>query len=377
MRTRLSALVPPESPPLSGKPPFLIGVLEGEGVGPEVVRASLQVLSALESGGSPRFEIRRGGAIGLEAEARAGTPLSRELELFCDEVFSRGGAILAGAGGGRFVYELRRRFDLFCKIVPLRVCEELIAENRLKRQTVEGVDIVLIREGSAGVYQGTWGFEHSAEGRRATHSFAYSEAQVRRVVEAAARIAAARLRKLLVVVKDGGMPSVSELWRECGSAAAREAGVACSFANVDLAAYLLIQHARDLDVVVAPNLFGDVLADLGAVLLGGRALSFSGNFSAAGAAVYQTNHGGALDLAGTDRANPVGQIFSAAMLLRESFGLAGDAARIEDAVARVWRAGWRTADLAGSGHRVVGCREMGELVCEALAKPEALFARAD
>ena len=369
---RLSDLIPPEPPARAGGPPFLIGVLEGEGVGPEVVRASLQVLSALGDDGARRFEIRRGGAIGLEAEARSGTPLPAELETFCSGIFAAGGAILAGAGGGRFVYELRRRFDLFCKIVPLWVSEPLVAAHRLKREALEGVDIVLVREGSAGIYQGEWGFESSAAGRRAVHSFAYSEEQVRRIADVAARIASARRGELLVVVKDGGLPSVSELWRDCGATAARAAGVRCSFDNVDLAAYRLIQHARDLDVIVAPNLFGDVLADLGGVLIGGRALSFSGNFSADGAAVYQTNHGAALDLAGTDRANPAGQIFSLAMLLRESFGLAREAARIEGAVARVWEAGWRTADLAASGHRIVGCREMGELVCEALAKPEGL-----
>ena len=107
------------------------------------------------------------------------------------------------------------------------------------------------------------------------------------------------------------MPAISEIWRDCAVAAARAAGVECSFANVDLAAYLLIQHAHNLDVIVAPNLFGDVLADLGAVLLGSRGLSYSGNFSSRGAAVYQTNHGAALDLAGTDRANPMGQNFFA------------------------------------------------------------------
>ena len=165
--------------------------------------------------------------------------------------------------------------------------------------------------------------------------------------------------------KDGGVPAISEIWRDCAVAAARAAGVECSFANVDLAAYLLIQHAHNLDVIVAPNLFGDVLADLGAVLLGSRGVSYSGNFSSRGAAVYQTNHGAALDLAGTDRANPMGQIFSLAMLLHESFGLTREAALIENAVSQVWREGWRTQDIAAPRHRVVGCEKMGDLVADA------------
>jgi len=226
----------------------------------------------------------------------------------------------------------------------------------------------VVRENTAGAYQGKWGFEESAEGRRAIHSCAYSQRQVSRIVEAATRIAAARRGKLLVVVKDGGLPSISELWRECATTAARAQGIQYSFVNVDLAAYLLIQQARELDVVVAPNLFGDVLADLGGVLLGSRALSFSGNFSANGEAVYQTNHGAAFDLAGSNRANPAGQIFALAMALRESFNLELEAARIEAAVAEVWRAGWRTADLAGGCRRVVGCREMADLVCLELSK---------
>ena len=104
------------------------------------------------------------------------------------------------------------------------------------------------------------------------------------------------------------------------------------------------------------------------MLLGSRGVSFSGNFSASGDAVYQTNHGAAVDLTGTDRANPIGQIFSLAMLLRESFGLAEEAELIEAAVLDVWRAGWRTPDMAGSGHRVLGCRDMADLVAESLMR---------
>src|SRR5205085_8547657 len=121
--------------------------------------------------------------------------------------------------------------------------------------------------------------------------------------------------------------------------------VACRFLDVDYAAYHVVSGALDLDLVVAPNLFGDVIGDVGAVLLGGRALSFSGNFAEGGASVFQTNHGAAYDLAGRDVANPAGQIFSLAMLLREAFGLDHEARAVERAVEAVWRGGWRTADL--------------------------------
>lgn len=350
---------------------FVIGVVNGEGIGPEVVGAALKVLSAIDTAGHSRFDIRMGGAIGREAEPEQGR-LTEESEAFCRDVFSRGGVIFTGPGDGRFVYDLRRRFDLFCKIVPLRAIDELSAETRLRQEFVKGVDIVLVRENTSGIYQGKWEIESSArDGRRATHSFSYSEREVVRIIEPAARIAAGRRGRLLVIVKDGGLPALSEIWRDCGTSVARAAGVECSFANIDLAAYLLIQHAQNLDVIVAPNLFGDVLGDLGAVLLGSRGLSFSGNFSGCGEAVYQTNHGGAVDLAGTDRANPLGQIFSLAMLLRESLGLVEEATLIEDAVREVWREGWRTQDMAGPVHRLAGCQEMGDLVAESIMQLSA------
>jgi 3-isopropylmalate dehydrogenase len=120
--------------------------------------------------------------------------------------------------------------------------------------------------------------------------------------------------------------------------------------------------------VAAPNLFGDVLADIGAALLGSRGVSFSGNFSEAGNAAYQTNHGAAYDLAGSDRANPVGQILSLAMMLHESFGLGEEAAAIRHAIRSVWREGFRTEDVAAGGLCVVGTREMGFRVAERAAE---------
>jgi len=121
-------------------------------------------------------------------------------------------------------------------------------------------------------------------------------------------------------------------------------------------------------VIAAPNLFGDVLADLGAVLLGSRGVSFSGNYSPRREAVYQTNHGAAYDIARTDRANPVGQILSLAMMLRESFGLPREAEAIEAAVRWVWRDGWRTEDVATPAARIIGTREMSARIADKAAE---------
>jgi 3-isopropylmalate dehydrogenase len=346
---------------------FTVGVLPGEGIGPEVISAALEVLSAVASSGGARFETRTGGAIGREAEVASGRPLSEEVAAFCAEVFERGGAVLAGPGGGRFVYDLRRRFDLFCKLSPLRPIAPLLDAGRLKAHGVAGADILLVRENMGGVYQGQWRETvDDREGRLCEHSFRYSERQVRRLLEVATRLATGRRGRLSVVIKDSGVPGMSALWRDLGRDVGSSAQVEVRFVDIDLAAYLLMQDPLSFDVIAAPNLFGDVLADLGAVLLSSRGLSYSGNFSEEGAAVYQTNHGSALDLAGQGRANPLGQIASLAMMLRESFGLAREAGWIDSSIEEVMHQGFRTFDVAEPGTTVVGTAEMGGHIASAV-----------
>ena len=344
-----------------------VAVLPGEGVGPDVIAAALEVLAALGEGGT-RFDVSTGGPIGRDAELATGRPLTKEVESFCAGAFEAGGAVLAGAGGGRFVYDLRRRFDLYCKISPLQPREPLREAGRLKPEAVSGTDVLIVRENAGGEYLGTWGESRDERGRVCRHAFEYDEARVRRLLDAAARLAAARTGRLAVVVKDGGIPSVSALWRDVAREVAERSGVVLRVLDIDLIAYLLLQDPLAFDVIAASNLFGDVLADLGAVLLGSRGASFSGNYAEGGAAVYQTNHGSALDLVGRDRANPIGQILALAMLLRESFGLRSQAAWIEEAVDEVLRHGFRTFDVAASGTTVVGTAEMGGRIARAVER---------
>jgi 3-isopropylmalate dehydrogenase len=346
-----------------------VGVLPGEGIGPEVISAALSVLGAVESSGSVRFEIRTGGPIGRHAELCSGRALTDEVIGFCQEVFGCGGAVLAGPGGGRFVYDLRRRFDLFCKLSPLRPVEPLLTAGRLKDRAVAGADILMVRENVGGIYQGEWretGDER--DGRVCEHTFRYTERQVRRILDVAATLAASRRGKLSVVVKESGIPGVSALWQQIGREAALRSQVEVEFLEIDLAAYRLVQEPLSFDVIATPNLFGDILADVGAVLLASRGVSFSGNFSEDGAAVFQTNHGSAPDLAGQGRANPIGQIASVAMMLRESFGLPREADWIESAVAEVVKHGFRTFDIAEEGATVVGTAEMGDLIGTAVRR---------
>lgn len=353
---------------------YLLGVLEGEGVGPEVTGAAIRVLEALEESGPHRFEIRYGGVIGKDAEKICGEPLSEDVVDFCSEIFTAGGAVLAGPGGGRFVYDSRSRFDLFCKISPLQSVPELADAGRMKPEHVDGIDCLLLRDNIAGIYQGDWHTEQTARGRLAVHQFAYAEDQVARLLELAAEISGRRKGVLTVIHKDSGIPSVSELWMDVARTVASRTGIALSFVNVDYAAYLLVQHAQELDVVVSPNLMGDILADVGAVVLGSRALSYSGNFGPRGESIYQTNHGAAYDIAGTDTANPAGQIYSLCMLLVESFGLTDAASRIESAMRSAWRDGWRTADIPERGCRRASTSELTQIICETIVatQPETV-----
>jgi 3-isopropylmalate dehydrogenase len=342
----------------------LIGVLDGTGIGSQVIGSALQVLASVEQLTGVSFEIRRGTLIGEDALPRFGQWLPDEVVEFCSEVFRLGGAILSGPGGGRYVYDLRRRFDLFAKFVPVKPWPELAAVARIVPRYLEDVDILLVRDNTGGVYQGEGRQRITDQGRIAEHSFQYSEREIQRIVEVAARAASNRRGDLHVIIKDGGIPGMSTLWREVGGAAARKYGIQAAFMNVDLVAYELIQNAARFDVIVAPNLFGDILADIAGVLVSSRGVTFSGNFNAEGHGVYQTNHGSAYDLAGTDTANPAGQILSLAMLLRESFGLERAAAAIEKSLAQVWRAGFRTADLAEPGCQILGTNAMTKRVAQ-------------
>lgn len=342
----------------------VIGVLEGTGVGPAVIAATLHVLKAVELVYGLKFDVQFGGLIGEDAIRERGQWLPDDTREFCAGIFQKGGAILSGPGGGRYVYDLRRHFDLFCKFIPVRPAAELARAGKIFPQFLEDVDMLIIRDNIGGVYQGEWKEHRTDQGRVVEHSFSYRECDVRRLVEVAGRAATGRKGEFYVIVKEGGIPGMTALWRDVGNAVAESYGIKACFMNIDYAAYELIQNPARFDVIVAPNLFGDIIADICGVLVSTRGITFSGNFDAFGRGVYQTNHGCAHDLAGADVANPGGQILSLAMLLRESFGLDRAATLIEKSLEAAWRAGWRTRDIAEPDCQTIGTRAMGERVAE-------------
>lgn len=344
--------------------PRIVGVLPGEGIGPEVIGAALRVLHAVASSSERSFDVRT-----AEVPLYAGGPLAEELAQFCDATFAAGGAVLCGPAGGRFVYDLRARFDLYCKLVPIRPSPALADVAIVRAERLRDVDVLIVRENVGGLYAGEFGRREG--GHVAFQQCVYGADQVARLVRVAASLAQRRCGRLTAIVKSGGIPEVSALWREQVQVAGAATGVELEVLEVDNASFQLVANPSRFDVVAAPNLFGDVLADGATVLLGSRGMSYSANFGPGGRAIYQTGHGAAHDLTGSGRADPVAQILSVAMMLRETFALQREATAIETAVERVLAAGWRTPDIAGPASRVVGTRELAERIAEQAAEMRA------
>lgn len=345
-----------------------VGVFLGEGVGVEVVPVAMRMLGLLAGHSDRKFQLHEGGLIGLPAKAIHGTSLSPEVTDFSSNLFARGGAMFCGPGGDRFVYELRRQFNLYCKFTPLEPLPELRAAGAVRPEIAAATDIIAVRENMGGIYQGVWDESGALGARVANHRFEYKEADVRRIMGVALSLAATRRGHVHVVLKPGGIPSISSLWRGIGEEMARDAGIALGELEIDNAVYQMIADPGQFDVVVSPNMFGDVLADCGSLLLASRGLSYSGNFNDLGHAVYQTGHGAARDIAGKDVANPIGQIFSLGMMLRESFCWPQADAALRVAVRTTLRSGIATGDIAMPTHRVVGTAEFGDAVAANLER---------
>ncbi|MEA2686106.1 MAG: 3-isopropylmalate dehydrogenase [Actinomycetota bacterium] len=359
----LSAFLPGWAHRRPPTPPYVVGVVPGEGIGPEVVGAALTVLDAVAEVHGLSFDVTTSGGLGRPGPF--GATLHPAVDGFVEAIFAAGGAVLCGAVGGRFVYELRARFALFCKFLPVRPSPAVADASIVRPERLHGADVLLVRDNVGGLYQGQFGRRDG--GRTAFQELVYRADQVDGVLAVAARAAVARRGRLTLIAKAAGIPEVSALWRERAEALAADVGFDLEEMEVDNACFQLVADPRRFDVVVAPNLLGDVVADSAMLTLGSRGMAPSVNFGNDGRAVYQTGHGAAHILAGRDEANPVAQILSLALLLRESFGLPAAAAAVETAVETVLGAGYRTGDLAGPTSTVVGTRELADRIVAAIA----------
>lgn len=335
-----------------------VAVLPGDGIGPEVTAEAIKVLRAIaaERRHVLSFEEVPFGAAALSA----GLPPLPAATL---EACRSADAVLLGAVGGpewdrlppdrrpeAGLLALRRELGLYANLRPIRVLRGVATASPLRPETLEGTDFLIVRELTGGLYFGEPRGRTTTDGRRAAvDTLAYSEEEVRRIAKVA--FEAARLRRSHVTSVDkANVLHSSQLWREVVSEVARDyPDVTLDHMLVDNAAMQMVQRPSAFDVLVMENMFGDILSDLGAGLVGSLGLMPSASLGASGPSLYEPVHGTAPDIAGRGLANPVGAILSAALLLQHALRLHEEAAQVEAAVERALASGARTADLAEGG----------------------------
>jgi 3-isopropylmalate dehydrogenase len=351
-----------------------IVLLPGDGIGPEIVQQAERVLEAVAKRFGHTFRFER-HAIGGNAIDSAGDPLPAATLDAC----RKADAVLLGAVGGpkwddptakvrpeQGLLRIRKELGLFANLRPIRVVPALLSASPLRREIVEGTDILFFRELTGGIYFGPSGRKTLDGEEAAFNEMVYRVSEVERIVRAAADAARLRRKKLTSVDK-ANVLEVSRLWRTVTIRIMRDEypDVALEHVLVDAMAMHLLSRPRDFDVVVTGNLFGDILTDEASMLPGSLGLLPSASLGTPGPGLYEPIHGSAPDIAGKGIANPLATILAAAMLLRHSLKLEDEALAIENAVDTVLAKGHRTADIAAGGTRV-NTATMGNHVVEAI-----------
>ncbi len=349
----------------------VIAVLAGDGIGPEIVAEAVKVIRVVEAKYGHAFDMPEAlfGAVAIDA---TGSPLPPETLALAE----RADAILFGAvGDPRFadpnlkvrpeqgILGLRKALGLYANLRPVAIHEAILDVSPLKPEYLKGVDIMVVRELTGGIYFG----EKTRTADSASDLCTYSVPEIERVVRAAAHLARGRRKKLTSVDKANVMET-SRLWRAVATRVMAEEfpDVALDHMYIDAAAMHLLRRPSDFDVIVTENLFGDVLTDEAAMLPGSLGLLPSASLGTGTKGIYEPIHGSAPDIAGQGIANPYATILSAAMLLRLSLGLETEAAAVEAAVAGAIAAGIRTADMRPTG-KPASTSEAGAAVLERLA----------
>jgi len=351
-----------------------ICVLPGDGIGPEIIGQTLRMLDAMRDDGV-KFEAET-ALVGGAAVDATGKPLPEETVRLADEA----DALLLGAVGGpkwdSFPREqrpelgllgIRRQLELFANLRPAILYPELANASSLKPEIVAGLDILIVRELTGDIYFGQPRGIRVENGERVGfNTMIYAESEIRRIGKVAFEAARKRDKRLCSVDKMNVLET-TQLWRDVMiELSADYPDVELTHMLVDNAAMQLVRAPKQFDVMVTGNMFGDILSDEASMLTGSIGMLPSASLNAQGKGMYEPSHGSAPDIAGKDLANPLATMLSAAMMLRYSFSMEAQAARIETAVKKVLAAGYRTGDIYEPGTRRVGTREMGDAVIAAL-----------
>jgi 3-isopropylmalate dehydrogenase len=353
---------------------FHVAVLPGDGIGPEVVAQGVEILRKAAAMAEVGIELQWGIAGGRAIDA-SGDPLPDATLQLCRE----SDGILFGAVGGpkwdsiapeirpeRGLLRLRQELGLFANLRPAKVFTALIDASPLKRELVEALDILTVRELTGDIYYGEpRGITAVAGGERGVNTMVYTTAEIDRIVRLAFEIAQQRGQRVTSVDK-ANVLETSRLWRKVVAQVAEDfPAITYEHMYVDNAAMQLVRAPKQFDVIVTGNLFGDILSDEAAMVTGSIGLAASASLGSR-IALYEPVHGSAPDIAGQGVANPLATILSVAMLFKYTLKLDALAGRIEAAVEQVLAQGYRTRDIQSPGTKLVGTAEMGTLVLEAL-----------
>ncbi|MCI0480700.1 MAG: 3-isopropylmalate dehydrogenase [Candidatus Dadabacteria bacterium] len=350
-------------------------VLPGDGIGVEVTNVSLDILKILADMHGIGFEFETDLFGGSSIDAH-GVPITKEVLKKAKD----SDAVLMGAVGGpkwenlehskkpeSGLLALRKELDAFANLRPAVVYPALADASTLKREVVEGADIMVVRELTGGIYFGTpRGIEKLPNGgEKGYNTLVYTTGEIERIARVAFDIARKRRNKVTSIDK-ANVLEVMQLWRTVVTRVhdAEYPDVELEHLYVDNAAMQLIRRPRSFDVMLAGNLFGDIISDEAAQLTGSLGMLPSASIGAG--AIYEPVHGSAPDIAGQDIANPIASLLTCAMMLKYSFDMDGVSNDIENAVKSVLEKGYRTADIYQEGTKRVGCREMGNIIARAL-----------
>jgi 3-isopropylmalate dehydrogenase len=357
---------------------YRITLLPGDGIGPEIIQVAVEVLKVVGEQLNLSFEFQQ-ALIGGAAIDATGEPLPSATLEMCH---NSDAVLLAAIGGYKWdtlprhlrpetgLLGLRAGLSLFANLRPATILPQLIDASSLKREVVEGVDIMVVRELTGGVYFGQPKgiFTTETGEKRGVNTMAYTESEIDRIGRVAFETAQKRKGKLCSVDK-ANVLEVSQLWRDRITALAQEyPDVELSHMYVDNAAMQLVRLPKQFDTIVTSNLFGDILSDAAAMLTGSIGMLPSASLGASGPGVFEPVHGSAPDIAGQDKANPLAQVLSAAMMLRYGLNQPAAADKIEQAVLQVLDRGDRTGDIMSQGMNLLGCRAMGNALIEVLAQ---------